>query len=189
MIIDKFKYSWRHFVVHNQLLFSIIWRDILQTNAVFTFSALFIGIITVLQWLFNIEQLIYILFEQANFSLLDKLQFMLSGFAQIFLQWNNIVPISIILIALFQALTISLLIQDKVHLKHYTAKGLLVGLVGAGCVACGGSVLVPLVTFLVGAVSIVWLQTIGNILLVLAVVLSYQALSHVGVMYAKQNYK
>ena len=98
-------------------------------------------------------------------------------------------PISIILIATFQASAIVLFFIVRRSRKKAVKQqigSLAVGLIGSGCVACGGSILTPLLGAVASNVSVALAERISDILLLIAVLLSYRALSQISLVYARE---
>lgn len=60
-----------------------------------------------------------------------------------------------------------------------SAGSLGLGLLGAGCVACSGSLLAPILGVVAANISIAAAERIGDILLVAAVMFSYWSLSRI----------
>jgi len=52
-------------------------------------------------------------------------------------------------------------------------------IIGAGCVACGGSLIAPILSLLATNVSISLAQSLGDILLLMAAVLSFWTLRNI----------
>lgn len=134
---------------------------------VFTLPILFVFL-----WLFNFSQIITIL--QTVPSELPVV--LIEGYFNLFLYGVHFVPIMLVLIALTTslALVIAKFIRDnseKTVNNNYLP--LVLGAFGAGCVACGGSVLSPILT-ITGLASVVTLAsaiTYGFLILALAVCL------------------
>lgn len=144
--------------------------------AVFVVS--FIWVLFLLQWLFNYELFYEIMIEnRAELAFAERLDIFVDAMLNVFRYANDLTPISLIAISFFQAsiLTIWWRLRQITRASRLRMGALGVGILGSGCVACGSSLL-PLLLDIVGAtLSVTLVQAIGDILLVLAVVLSYRA--------------
>lgn len=171
-----------------KLSIAVIWNVILKTARVYLFAFCFVTILFVLQWLFNIDQLLEVVFGDNALSFSDRAEFLVDGFINIFRYADDIVPISMILIALMQAVAVTLLISFRSIKKLQAQQGQAVGFAvfGVGCVACGGSILTPILGLVATNVSVGLAESISNILLVIALVLSYVAMNKVSFMVAKE---
>lgn len=169
-----------------QILGHIFWRYIVTTVWIGPWLLLGSLIIFVLQWLFNIEGLLFII-RYTSQSIGEVIEFLSQGFLNIFRYPDDLTPISFILIAGLQATAVILVIRLKASAKPQLRKqtaALGVGLIGAGCVACGGSVLTPVLgalstTFAAGVVN-----ALSDILLIIAVILSYRVAVQAAQVYA-----
>lgn len=178
----------QNFIVDLQLISHIFWRYVLGTWKIFMWLVIFVMLVFILQWLFNIEQLWFILGE-SSISSIDKLIFLQEGFFNIFRLANDIVPVSIILIAFMQATAITLfwaMRSSRNKAIRSQVGPMSVGLVGAGCVACGGSILTPLLGAIASNFSFTLAERLSDIILIIAVVLSYRALSKISFVYANE---
>lgn len=157
-------------------------RLLADSRNVVIFMLSFFFIILLLQWLFDYKSFWQIISNSA-LSFLGKVELVVDGFFAIFKYGNDITPISFILIGLFQALSITMLLNIKGVSKKKGAASLTAALIGSGCVACGGSVLTPLLSAIATGVSVAFAQRVGDIVLLVAIVLSYRALSRVVAQY------
>ena len=178
----------RSFLADLELIPYLFWRHILGSWKILIWLGLFVFIVFILQWLFNIEQLWHIL-NDSSLAIIDKMIFLQNGFFNIFRYANDIVPISIILISFMQATALTFYWVMR-YSKNNAIKSQLtpmtVGLIGAGCVACGGSVLTPLLSVVASNLSLTQAQRLSDIILLIAVILSYRALSKVSFVYASK---
>ncbi len=169
------------------LTWQVCLQFIIKTQARYITLMLFVVILFVLQWLFNVEQLVDVVFGDNPLTVADRINYLYEGFINIFRYANDIVPISMIMVALFQAATLTLLTlrhaQKKVRAQQGLAMSL--GILGVGCVACGGSLLTPILGLIVTNVSVTLAESTSRLLLILAVVLSYIALTKVATSVAK----
>ena len=131
-----------------------------------------------LQWVFNYELFYEILIKNpARLSLEVRFDVFVDAMLNVFRYGNDLTPVSLILISFFQAsiITIWWRVRLIVHSPQLRVKALGVGIIGSGCVACGSSLLPVILNLFGSTLSVGFVQTIGDILLVLAVVLSYRA--------------
>lgn len=144
--------------------------------AVFAFSFFFV--LFLLQWVFNYELFYEIMIEnKAGLPFETRFDIFVDAIGNVFQYADDLTPISLILISFFQAsiLTIWWRLRLVTRASKLRMGALGVGIIGSGCVACGSSLL-PVIIDLVGAsLSITLVQAVGDILLMLAVVLSYRA--------------
>lgn len=183
--------SLKHAKVDAQLTWQVVCRHVLTVQSFLTMLGFFVLILFILQWLFNYQQLGFILGNSTGLSFYDKINFLVEAFINIFRFGSDIVPISMILIALFQSVALTLYLKLRHFATHNksvksSVGSLTFGLLGSGCVACGGSLLTPLLGALASNVSVTLAERLGDILLVLAVILSYRALSKVAFIYATE---
>ena len=175
-----------------QLVFQVVRIQILATSYLYVACVLFVLILFSLQWLFNIDQLVEIVFGGSPLSLLDRIDFLLNGFINIFRFANDFIPITMIVIALLQSLGVTLVIMHRRTFRmigrgQIASLGL--GLAGFGCVACGGSILTPLLSVVAISVSVALAQAISHLLLLLSLVLSYIALVRLALIVASRTQK
>ena len=163
--------------------------DILLQPALLVLQVVvFIAIILLLQWLFQISVFTEIVTNQA-LSLSDKLDTLSDAFFSVFSLSNDLTPISFISIALFQSSSIALLVairslRVKRNQKYATSLGL--GLVGSGCVACGGSIFTPLLGLVATEISITFAEAIGDFILLGAVALAVKSWLDIANVYARE---
>ena len=166
----------------------VVWNLILKTSRIYLLAALFVAILFLLQWLFNIDQLLDIVLGDNPLSVSERLDFLVDGFFNIFRFADDFTPIAMILIALLQAITLTLLISYRSLKKLRGKQGASLGLsfLGIGCVACGGSVLTPILGLVATNVSVSFAESVSSILLAIALVLSYISMNKVTFLVAKQ---
>lgn len=148
------------------------------------FMLIFFGVLFVLQWLFEYEQFYHIVIvNEAGLSFLQIMDVLFDSLASLFRYPDDLTPVSLILIAFFQSAIILIWIRSKkVEKAHKASMGALgVGLLGAGCVTCAGSLLGVLLASFGAVLSVAMVQAIGDLLLVAAVVLSAKAFIDIGV--------
>ncbi len=178
----------RHIIVDIKLTWQVLYRLILKTNWLYPFMALYITILFALQWLFNIDQLLEVVLGDSGLGLLDRLDFLLNGFINIFRYVNGFIPIAMILIALMQSATLTLMVSRRLFSRKDGAQqvtSISFSLAGVGCVACGGSILTPILGLVASSVSVTLAEPISRVLLVIALVLSYKAMNRVALLAAK----
>jgi len=178
-------------IVDIKLTAHVVWNVIFLTPRRYLFLLLFAVILFTLQWLFNIDQLIDIVFGDNPLSFAERLSFLYDGFINIFKFADNYVPVSMILIAFMQAATIVLVLSFKTNRKQTNKQSLSMGLslLGVGCVACGGSILTPLLAVVAANVSIGLVESISILLLGVGMVFSFVALTKSATIAAKGTVK
>lgn len=177
----------RNFLIDLRLVWRVWYHRVFSRPRIFlVWLAIFIVIITILQWLFSLETLQVILTGDNGLSFIDKIDVLLDAFLKVFTQANDIVPISFILIAAFQATSIMYLrvLKKKRRFTAGASKPLLFALFGSGCIACGGSLFTPLLSLLASGVSTSLAERLGDGMLVIGVLLSYRVLSQMTYAYA-----
>lgn len=152
------------------------------------YPAVFVGvffiILFILQWLFEYEQFYTVMIEnQAGLSVFELGDFLVQALFSFFKYPDDLTPVALMLIALLQSAIVVIWIRTKEIKKAKSASmsALGIGLLGAGCVACASSLLGVLITTLGSTVSVAFVQAIGDILLVVAVLLSLIAFIDLGV--------
>lgn len=171
-----------------KLNFVVIDRFIFRTQLRFYFLGLFILVLFTLQWLFNIDQLIQIVFGASGLSAGERINFLIEGFINIFRYLDDFVPIMMIMIAVLQALSLSLLIGLKYRKSYINqSSSLLVGVFGVGCFACGGSILSPILGFLAVNISVSLADLFSKFLLFISLMLSYISLSKISLITASRH--
>jgi len=163
-----------------------VWyKYIWQTNWRYLWLLLVPFFIAILQWLLNVSAFRYILTGDIGLSLFERLDVFVDGVGRVFTNINDWTPISFLLIAVFQASAIILLLELKRQKKLERNKSIKqagsmgLSIIGAGCVACGGSLIAPILSLLATNVSISLAQSLGDILLLMAAVLSFWALRNI----------
>lgn len=150
---------------------------------------LFYAFMSVLQWLFQLDLLIDV-FRNPALDVADKIDFMLDAFKAIFTSGLDIVPVMFTIIATSMAISVTFMIIQSKHssAKKRGSSSIIMGVFGSGCVACGGSVISPVVSLFVSGTSVAasnTIQTLGDIVLVIAAVLSVRALMSTAEEYAR----
>lgn len=173
------------FSLKPNLILSVWYQYIWQTSWRYLWLLFIPVFVAVLQWLLNIELLIDILATDSGLSFFEKIDFIADGVGRVFTELNDWTPLAFILISVFQSTALTLFIvlkrqaklKKKVAVKQATSMG--VAILGAGCVACGGSLVAPLLSVLASNVSVTLAQSVGDILLFAAVLLSLWSLSNI----------
>lgn len=147
---------------------STAYKHLLANGAWFHLLWLWALIIFILQWAFAYEQLVAVWGLGPEFIP----QFLIDGYIAFFANIVDIIPITIVLIALFQALSILAIrkIDERLSTSQKSSYGL--SLVASGCVACGTSVLTPFLSGLSFATASVAGNVISSVLLILALALA-----------------
>ena len=171
-----------------KLTANVTWHLIIRTTRVYLLAGVFVLILFLLQWLFNIDQLLEIVLGNNPLSVADRLDFLFDGFINIFRFVDDFVPVSMILIALMQSITLTLLFSYRSvkSLKSKQGASLGLSLLGIGCVACGGSVLTPILGAIAANISVSVAEAVSNSLLLLALVLSYISMNRATLIVAKK---
>lgn len=121
------------------------------------FATLGVLLYPVVVWLFvyvtNLSAFMYILSSEAM-AASDKLLFIVASMLNVFIHIGDPLALSIVLFSAVATLNLVVLVyvlrrQGKVEPKG--SGGAVVGLVGAHCIACGGSFLAPIITALAGS--------------------------------------
>ncbi len=148
------------------------------------FIGLFFLALLTLQWIFEFDQLYQVLIvNDAGLSFLERIDFMLEAVWSLFRYADDLTPIAIILIAFFQAAIGTIWVRSRSveKSKKAAAGAMSLGVIGAGCVACSSSLLSALLSGVGVVLSVAMVQAIGDILLIIAVMLSFKAFVDLGV--------
>lgn len=164
-------------------MFKVWYKHVWQTSWRYLWLVLVPLIIGLLQWLLNIEELQFFLFG-GQISFIEGLDIIVDGIFSVFTLPTDFTPIAFIIISVLQASAITLLFRLRSARKAgrraaKQAGSLGVAVIGAGCVACGGSLVTPLLSLVAVNISVGFASVIGDILLMLAIVMSYLALKQV----------
>ncbi len=171
---------WNQIIISLKTFGRVFWHEYYPA----LFMVIFFGILFFLQWLFEYDQFYHIVIvNEAGLSFVQIIDVLLDSLGSFFRYANDLTPASLILIAFFQSAIILIWIRSKrLEKAHKASLGALgVGLLGAGCVACASSLLGVLLTAFGAVLSVAMVQAIGDVLLVLAVVLSAKAFIDIGV--------
>lgn len=139
-----------------------------------------LAILAILQWSFNIGILVAVVQNTP----LEAPRFFIDGIINIFRYNDNFVSFGMITIAIMQgtALTLVRFIKDASRKTSKSANQTSVAFVlfGTGCVACGGSIIAPLLASLPATFSVVISRTVGNIAILIGLLLSLYSLISLG---------
>jgi hypothetical protein len=169
---------WSAFTAQNRIFIVVLGDALRSKRLVATLLSSFILISLTLQWLLEYEQFQIIFIEnQAQLSLAERLDVLTDSFLALFRYINDLTPIGIVLVSFFQAIAIMFWVwARRLQLKErqISLSSLGLGLVGAGCVACGGSLL-PLIFSITGTtLAAAVLESVASLLLIIAAILAYR---------------
>ena len=141
------------------------------------------GLLFVLQWLFNIQ----ILWSIIVTTPVEVPRVLIEGYLNLFRFGFDLTPVTLVLIAVFQGVSFAVLrfirqAQRKKKRQNYGTLGM--ALLGSGCVACGGSVIAPLIGLFTSGSSVVLSQAISDVILVVAAALALYSVYTLGVVAA-----
>jgi hypothetical protein len=121
-------------------------------------------VVTFFVWIPNIE-LLYMLGKLPALSYAQKISVFFEGFRGLFLNFAQWQALAIILISLLMGMNVALLLAVGVSRRGaYGSSGsLLLAIFGAGCAACGTSILAPLLASAAAATSIGFIETLGAV--------------------------
>lgn len=148
------------------------------------FVGFFFTVLFLLQWIFEYEQFFEVIIENnAGQSVSERVDFLIDALFSFFRYPDDLTPVSLMIISFFQAAILVIWLRTReVKNNNKAAMGALgVGLVGAGCVACASSLLSVLLSVFGTTISVAFVRTLGDMLLVLAVLLSVKAFIDLGV--------
>jgi len=182
------KRSLKKFYLQNVLSFRLaakaIWRD--YNPAVFALS--FVGILLVLQWLFQYQQFYEVFIaNSAGLSFFSRFDVLVRALGDLFRYPDNLTPIALILLAFFQALIVVIWLAARSHAKstrRLKLGPLGAGLVGSGCVACVSSLIGGLFSVIGTTIAASIIEFAGDILLVVAVFLAYRTFLRLGLAFS-----
>lgn len=118
-------------------------------------------------WSLNLGLVRFVLFE-SGIRLADKLDFFFSVYGGILANYSNVQALGIILFSLLFGINIAFIIfvirrqGFKSIPKKSGVGGLFFAIVGGGCIACGTSIIAPLIVSL-GAASAPFVKSLGSI--------------------------
>lgn len=147
------------------------------------FAVLFFGLLFLLQWIFEYEQFYeVVIVNDAGQSAVELFNFLLDALLSLFKYPDDPVPMSLMIISFFQAAIVVIWLRTRelknTHKASMSALG--VGLLGFGCVACASSLLGVLLSVFGTTLSVALVRTLGNALLLVAVLLSVKAFVDLG---------
>lgn len=129
-----------------------------------TWAFLTLGI---LLWVFNLNLLGYI-FSNTTLSIGEKILFVLQGYASVFTNFDSLGAATLLVFSILLGINFALLLfvlrAAGASVKRESGKGglsLAAAILGAGCAACGTSILAPLLTAAGATSTITLVRTIG----------------------------
>ncbi len=139
-------------------------------------------------WALNYRVLLYVLFD-APFSIGTKLKFFVDGYGALLTTFGVMQAVSIVVFAFLFGVNVSLLVyvvrrRSMTAVRHSGAVGLLLGIVGGGCAACGTSLLVPLFASIGVTASASLVGLLGSVALLLASLLTVISIYRLGYLAA-----
>ena len=123
-------------------------------------------ILGVILWSLNLDLLSYV-FIESGLPFSEKVSFFISVYKGIFVSSGQLPAVTMILLSILFGINISsmiFVIKNRKHQKKEygsTATGLSLAIIGGGCVACGTSVLTPLLLTLGAGGVVSYLSEIG----------------------------
>ncbi len=145
------------------------------------FSFLITGLVI---WALNLDLLRFTLFE-SGFALSDKLQIIWDVQTGIYTAYNNAQATGIILFGIFFGINFALIVKAvrmnsfKKIPKKSGGAGLFFAILSGGCVACGTSILTPIIASL-GATAAVSVEELSNILNWVSIILILYSIYKLG---------
>lgn len=118
-------------------------------------------------WSLNLDLIIYIFFE-APLSLFGKIEFFFDGYKSLFSNFDSLLSVSIVVFSFLFGLNIALLVYVLRHVgvksipKKSGGIAFIFAILGGGCVACGTSLLTPVLISL-GVFGGAFLRDLGAI--------------------------
>lgn len=128
-------------------------------------SILMIGFIL---WSLNLDLLVYIIFN-APISILDKVEFFIYGYQSLFTTLDSVLSLGIIVFGILFGINLSLIVYviRNIGYKNIPKKSgggaFIFAILGGGCIACGTSILAPLLASLGAVGSSALMRDLGAI--------------------------
>lgn len=149
----------------------------------------------IIVWTLNLSTLKYIFFD-APINLGEKLTFFVQGYKGLFTSFDTVQSLTLIVFSILFGINLSLLIfalfsRNKEKLPGASGGvALSSAILGGGCIACGTSLLTPILTTL-GITSVAFIRSLGSIFLVVGSILTiysiYKLSIPIGTIKAKQS--
>ncbi len=139
----------------------------------------------VLLWSLNLDLLGYILVD-SPLSLLEKMDFILDAYSGIATNYESFQSIIMVIFSVMFVLNLAALVfvvrggQKQAIKSKSSVGGLAVAIVGGGCIACGTSIITPLLTSLGAVGSATLSSTIGLYLNLIGIALIIYSLLSLG---------
>lgn len=139
----------------------------------YRFSYLFIGLFilygAILQWLLQVDVLVKILTSGIGFSQIFDV--FVQAFFDLFRLGFDFTPVMIILNAFF--LSLATIYRVRVVRRIRLSMKTFFPLVASGCIACGGSLVFPVLSSVVGDLSREYIQIVGEVFFLIATYITY----------------
>ncbi len=180
--------SLKGFIAKVRTAFRTLYRAVWHNYYPAIFMAIFFGLLFLLQWIFEYEQFYeVVVMNDSGQSVIEIVNFLFDALMSLFKYPDDLIPMSLLIISFFQTsiLVIWLRARKLRNADKVPLGALGVGLLGSGCVACASSLLGVILSVFGTAVSVAFIRALGDILLVLAVLLSMKAFVDLGVKTAE----
>jgi len=144
-------------------------------------------------WSLNLELIAYIIFD-TPLTIFEKLEFFAYGYQSLFTSYDSFLSLGIIIFSFLFGINIGMLayVIRRQGLKSIPKKsggsGFMFAILGGGCVACGTSLLAPVLAT-VGATSVPLLRGIGAIFTWAGSVLIVYSIYQLSLLVASSNFK
>ncbi len=178
------KLSFGRLIADLRAALTTLYRAVWYEYYPLAFVGIFFLILFLLQWVFQYQQFYeVIIVNDLGQTVAERLDFLFFSLTSLFRYPDDLTPIALILIGFFQAATLVIWLRVRsIKLARKATMGALgAGIVGAGCVACASSLLTVLFSIFGSTLSIAFVSALGDILLVVAVLLSTKAFLDIGV--------
>jgi len=174
----------KSFIARLRSAFTTLYKAVWYEYYPLAFVGIFFLILFLLQWIFQYQQFYeVVILNELGQSVVEIFDFLFFSLTSLFRYPDDLTPVALILIGFFQASTLVIWLRvRKIKLARKATFGALgAGIVGAGCVACASSLLTVLFSIFGSTLSIAFVSTLGDVLLVVAVLLSAKAFMDIGV--------
>ena len=148
-----------------------------MTRPPYLFLAILVSIFSlgILLWSLNIDLLGYIFFE-APLNIIEKIDFIFDVYGSILTNYESFQAIVMVLFSLLFGINIAVLVyvmrggQKEAIKSKSSVGGLSLAVIGGGCIACGTSIITPLLATLGATSSIAFTNAIGLYLNLIGIV-------------------
>lgn len=178
-----------------KLKLRLFWRALLTVlinPRYFTVAAIStFGIAGVIIWSLNFELMRYVLFE-APLTLLGKIEFFMTGYSSLFTTFNHLLSVSILIFSVLFGFNVALLAYVirrqgfKAVPKKSGGGAFLFAMLGGGCIACGTSLLAPILATL-GATSVPFARDLGAIITLIGSLLIIYSIHKLSLMLTRDG--